>query len=96
MTSFTKSSSWKHKDEIEKALKDLLEMGHIRPSKSPFASVVVLVKKKDEMMRMCINYRALNKKTIKNKYPIPQIDELIDKLHVACFFIKIDLQSGYH
>ena len=60
----------KHKDEIEKAIKELLEMGHIRPSKSPFASVVVLVKK-DGTMRMCIDYRALNKKTIKNRYPIP-------------------------
>ena len=96
MTSFTKSSLWKHKDEIEKALKYLLKMGHIKPSKSPFASVVVLVKKKDGTMRMYIDYRALNKKTIKNRYPIPQIDELIDKLHVACFFMKIDLQSGCH
>lgn len=77
----------KHKDEIEKAIKELLEMGHIRPSKSPFASAVVLVKKKDGTMRMCIDYRALNKKTIKNRYPIPRIDEL----HGACFFTKIDL-----
>ena len=86
----------KHKDEIEKAIKELLEMGHIKPSKSPFASTVVLVKKKDGKMHMCIDYRALNKKTIKNRYPIPQIDELIDKLHGACFFMKIDLQSGHH
>ena len=61
----------KHKDEIEKVIKELLEMGHIKPSKSPFTSIVVLVKNKDGMMCMCINYRALNKKTIKNKYPIP-------------------------
>ena len=81
----------KHKDEIEKAIKELLEMGHIRPSKSPFASAIVFVKK-DGTMCMCIDYRALNKKTIKNRYPIPRIDEL----HGACFFNKIDLQSIYH
>ena len=80
------------KDEIEKTIKELLSMGHIRPRKSPFASSVVLVKKKDETLRMCINYRVLNRKTIKNRYPIPKIDELIDELHGACFFSKIDLR----
>jgi hypothetical protein len=69
------------KDEIEKSIKELLEMGHILPSSSPFTSSVVLVKKKDGTMRMCIDYRALNKKIIKNRYPIPWIDELIDELH---------------
>jgi hypothetical protein len=86
----------KFRDEIEKAIKELLAMGHIRPSKSPFASSVVLVLKKDGTLRMCIDYRALNKKTIMNRYPIPRINELMDELHRVVFFTKIDLRSGYH
>ena len=86
----------RYKDEIEKTIKELLKLGYIWPSSSPFASSVVLVKKKDGTLRMCIDYRALNKKTINNRYPIPRIDELIDELRVAKYFSKIDLCSGYH
>ena len=86
----------KYKYEIEKDIKELLDMGHVRPSFNPFSSSVVLVKKKDGTMRMCIDYRGLNKKTIKSMYPIPRIDELLDELHGAVYFTKIDLRSGYH
>jgi hypothetical protein len=86
----------KFKDEIEKEIKEFLTMGHIRPTRSTFASSVVLVLKKDGTLRMCIDYKALNKKTIKNRYPIPRIDEMMDELHGAVFFSKIDLHSGYH
>lgn len=85
-----------HKDEIKKVIKELLEMGYIRPNKSPFASLVVLVKKKYGTKCTCIDFRALNKKTIKNRYPIPRIDELIDELHCSHYFLKIDLHSKYH
>jgi len=86
----------KYKDEIENTIKELLDIGHIMPSSSPFASSVVLVKKKDGTMRMCIDYMAHNKKTIKNRYPIPRIDELFDELHGVVYFTKIDLHFGYH
>eukprot|EP00253_Pinus_taeda_P032946 PITA_32946 len=85
-----------YRDEIERAIQELLALGHIRQSTSPFASSVVLVKKKDGTLRMCIDYKALNKKTLKNRYPIPRIDELMDELRGARFFSKIDLRSRYH
>jgi hypothetical protein len=86
----------KYKDEIEKAIREILDMGHIMPSSSPFSSLVVLVKKKDGTMRMCIDFWALNKKKIKNRYPIPRIDELLDELHGVVYFTQIGLHSGYH
>ena len=85
-----------YRDEIERAIHELLALGHIRPSSSPFASSFFLVKKKDGMLRMCIDYMALNKKTIKNRYTIPQISELMDELRGAKLFSKIDLRSGYY
>jgi hypothetical protein len=84
------------KDEIEKTIKELLAMGHIRPIMSPSTSSFIMVLKKDGTLQMCIDYRALNKKTIKNRYPILRIDELMDELHGEFFFTKIGLQSKYH
>ena len=94
------TTSYRHprhyKEEIEKTIKELLHMGHIMPNFSPFASSVVLVKKKDDTLQMCIDYRTLNKRTIKNRYLILRIDDLLDKLHRAIYFLKMDLQSRYH
>lgn len=70
-----------YKDEIEKIIKELLDMGFIWPSFNPFSSSIVLVKKKDGTMRMCIVYWLLNKKIIKNRNPIPRVDDLINELH---------------
>lgn len=85
-----------YQDEIEWAIQELLSLRHIRPSMSPFASSVVLVKNNDNTLRMCIHYRALKKKTLKNMYPIPGIDELMDELRGTQLFSKTDLRSGYN
>ncbi|GKC90216.1 putative reverse transcriptase domain-containing protein, partial [Tanacetum coccineum] len=82
--------------ELSNQLKELQEKGFIRPSHSPWGAPVLFVKKKDGAMRMCIDYRELNKLTIMNRYPLPIIDDLFDQLQGACCFSKIDLHSGYH
>jgi transposase InsO family protein len=82
--------------ELKRQLEVLLEKGFIRPSKSPYAAPILFAKKKDNTLRMCVDYRALNKITIKNKYPIPRIDEMLDQLYGAKIFSRLDLKSGYH
>ncbi|KAL5836958.1 hypothetical protein ACOSQ3_014127 [Xanthoceras sorbifolium] len=82
--------------ELKLQLQELLDKGFIRPSVSPWGAPVLFVKKKDGSMRLCIDYRQLNKFTIKNKYPLPRIDNLFDQLRGATVFSKIDLISGYH
>ncbi len=81
--------------EVEAHVKKLLLNGHIEPSKSPFGANVLFVQKKDGTLRMCLDYRALNKITVQNKYPLPRIDDLIDKMSGAKCFSSLDLASGY-
>ncbi|KAL4037318.1 hypothetical protein IC575_000910 [Cucumis melo] len=82
--------------ELNVQLQELLNKGFIRPSVSPWGAPVLFVKKKDGSMRLCIDYRELNKVTVKNRYPLPRIDDLFDQLHGATVFSKFDLRSGYH
>ncbi|KAA0060493.1 ty3-gypsy retrotransposon protein [Cucumis melo var. makuwa] len=82
--------------ELKVQLQELLDKGFIRPSVSPWGAPVLFVKKKDGSMCLCIDYRKLNKVTVKNRYPLPRIDDLFDQLQGATVFSKIDLQSGYH
>ena len=82
--------------ELKMQLQELLEKKYIRPSVSPWGAPVLFVKKKDGTLRFCIDYRQLNKVTMKNKYPFPRIDDLFDQMRGAKVFSKIDLRSSYH
>ena len=77
-------------------MEEMVNKGFVRPSTSPWGASVLFVKKKDGSMRLCIDYRELNKVTIRNQYPLPRIDDLFDQLQGAKVFSKIDLRSGYH
>jgi hypothetical protein len=80
--------------ELEEQIQELQGKGYIRPSSSPWGAPAIFVLKKDGTQRMCVDYRALNPVTIKNKYPLPRIDDLFDQLRGACVFSKIYLRSG--
>jgi hypothetical protein len=82
--------------ELKVQLQELLDKGFIRPSNSPWGAPVLFVKKKDGTLCLCIDYRQLNKVTVKNRYPLPRVDDLFDQLKGARVFSKIDLRSGYH
>jgi hypothetical protein len=82
--------------ELKMQLKELLDKRYIRPSSSPWGCPALFVKKKDQSLRLCVDYRPLNAVTIKNKYPLPSIDILFDQLSGAKVFSKINLRSGYH
>jgi hypothetical protein len=82
--------------KLKEQIQELQGKGYIQPSSSPWGAPVIFVPKKDGTQRMCVDYRALNAVTIKNKYPLPQIDDLFDQLRGASVFSKIDLRFGYH
>ncbi|GKC61417.1 putative reverse transcriptase domain-containing protein [Tanacetum coccineum] len=82
--------------ELAEQLNELSDKGFIRPSSSPWGAPILFVKKKDGSFRMCIDYRELNKLTVKNRYPLPRIDDLFDQLQESKIYSKINLRSGYH
>ena len=84
------------KADSEQQVKEYLDKGWVTPSKSPYGAPILFVKKKDGTLRMCIDYRALNKITVKNRYPLPRIDDLFDRLQGASYFSSFDLSQGYH
>ena len=86
----------RERDEVEKQIKELLAKGWIEPSQSPFGAPIVFAPKKDGSIRMCVDYRALNLLTVKNRYPLPRIDDLLDRLHGATIFTSMDLQTGFN
>jgi hypothetical protein len=82
--------------ELKKQIAELQSKGFIHPSSSPWGAPVLFVEKKDGTQQMCVDYRSLNEVTIKNKYPLPRIEDLLDQMNGASVFSKIDLRSGYH
>ena len=88
--------SEREKHEMQRQITDLLAKGYIEPSQSPYGAPILFVSKKDGSLRMCMDWRALNKVTIKNRYPLPRIDDLLDQLNGATVFSGLDLTSGYH
>jgi hypothetical protein len=88
--------SFMENDKIGHQIQELLQKGHIIPNSSPCGIMIVLVQKKDETWGLCIDYRALNKMTVRNRYPILRIDDLLDQIKGENFFNEIELKSGYH
>lgn len=89
-------ASPREKEEMQKQITEGIESGRIQPSRSPWGSPVLFVKKPDGSLRMCVDYRAVNKLTVRNRFPIPRIDDLLDSLNGARFFSTLDLKAGYH